>query len=76
MFKLVDLIEKNHDELTHLEALDSGKPVEFARAADVPIMINTFKYYAGWADKIHGMTIPMNGPFVNHTRMEPVGVCG
>jgi len=68
MFKLVDLLEKNKEELIQLEALDSGKPVNFARAADVPLMINVFKYYAGWADKIHGTSVPMNGPFVMHTR--------
>ena len=55
MFKLVSLLERDIEEITRLEALDSGKPVGFARAADVPIMINCFRYYAGWADKIHGM---------------------
>lgn len=76
MNKLVDLLNRDKEELIQLESLDSGKPVEFARHGDVPIMINCFSYYAGWADKIHGMTIPMNGPFNNYTRMEPVGVAG
>lgn len=76
MLKLVSLLERDIDEITRLEALDSGKPVGFARAADVPIMINCFRYYAGWADKLHGLSVPMNGPFVMKTRKEPVGVCG
>ena len=75
MFKLVDLLEKNKEELVLLEARDSGKTVEFARENDVPIMINCFRYYAGWADKILGTTTPMNGPFVSQTRKEAVGVC-
>jgi aldehyde dehydrogenase (NAD+) len=76
MFKLVDLLQRDIEEITRLEALDSGKPVSFAGGADIPIMINCFRYYAGWADKLHGTTVPMNGPFVMHTRKEPVGVCG
>ena len=35
-----------------------------------------FRYYAGYADKIHGSTIPINGPYMCYTREEPVGVCG
>lgn len=38
--------------------------------------IATLRYFAGWADKIHGKTIPMDGPFFGYTRHEPVGVCG
>ena len=38
-------------------------------------MINCFRYYAGWADKLHGLSVPMNGPFIMNTRKEPVGVC-
>ena len=34
------------------------------------------RYYAGWADKNHGKTIPLDGKFLCYTRHEPVGVCG
>ena len=34
------------------------------------------RYYAGWADKIHGKTIPVRGDFLVYTRREPVGVAG
>jgi aldehyde dehydrogenase (NAD+) len=54
MYKLADLIEKHHDELAALEALDNGKPFGFAKAADINLVIKTMRYYAGWADKIHG----------------------
>ena len=75
MFKLVALLERDVEEITRLEALDSGKPISFAGGADIPIMINCFRYYAGWADKLHGLSVPMNGPYVMNTRKEPVGVC-
>ena len=54
LYKLADLVEKNAEELAKLEALDNGKPVAVARAADLPLTIKTYRYYAGYADKIHG----------------------
>jgi aldehyde dehydrogenase (NAD+) len=74
MYKLADLVEKHHDELAALEALDNGKPVGFAKAADINLVIKTLRYYAGWADKIQGQTIPIGGPHFCYTKEEPVGV--
>src|SRR5438093_4474588 len=74
--KLADLIEKNKEELAALESLDNGKPSRDAIAADLPLTIKCYRYYAGWADKIHGKTIPINGPYFCYTRHEPVGVVG
>ncbi len=47
-----------------------------ASAADLPLTIKCYRYYAGWADKIHGKTIPVDGNFFCYTRHEPVGVVG
>ncbi|HEV8378399.1 MAG TPA: aldehyde dehydrogenase family protein, partial [Tepidisphaeraceae bacterium] len=74
--RLADLIEKNFDELAALESLDNGKPLADSRAADLPLVIDCYRYYAGWADKIEGKTIPINGPYFCYTRHEPVGVVG
>ena len=76
MNKLADLMEANFDELCLLETLDNGKPINDSRAADVPLAIDCYRYYAGWADKIEGKTIPINGPYFCYTRHEPVGVVG
>src|SRR5574343_196457 len=76
MHKLADLVEKNLDELANLEALDNGKPASIAKIADIPLVVNTLRYYAGWADKIHGKTLPIAGPYFAYTKEEPVGVCG
>src|SRR5208337_545418 len=76
MNKLADLIEKNADELAQLEALDNGKPYHVARAADLPLTIACYRYYAGWTDKIHGKTIPVQGKYFSYTKHEPVGVVG
>lgn len=74
--KLADLIEDNLDDLAALETLDNGKPIRDSRAADLPLVIDCLRYYAGWADKIHGQTIPIRGDYFCFTRLEPVGVCG
>ena len=73
--KLADLVHKNMDELSALEALDNGKPVHVAKAADMTLVDKTYRYYAGWCDKIQGKTIPISGNFLCYTREEPVGVC-
>ena len=62
------------DELAQLESLDNGKPYSVARAADLPLTIACYRYYAGWADKIQGKTIPVNGNYFTYTKHEPVGV--
>jgi aldehyde dehydrogenase (NAD+) len=74
--RLADLIEKHSDELARLEALDNGKPYAVAAAADLPATIACFRYYAGWADKLQGKTIPIGGDYFCYTRHEPVGVVG
>lgn len=76
LYKLADLIEQNIEELARLETLDNGKPLSDSLNADLPLVIACYRYYAGWADKIQGKTIPINGPYFCYTRHEPVGVVG
>ena len=76
LYKLADLIEEHADELAMLEALDNGKPYHVARAADLGLTIATYRYYAGWADKVQGKTVPVAGNYFTYTRHEPVGVVG
>ena len=76
LFKLADLIEANADELSRVETLNNGKPYFESRRVDLPQVIDVIRYYAGWADKVHGETIPVSGPVFNYTRREPLGVVG
>ena len=76
MYRLADLIEEEAEELAALETLDNGKPISDSRAADIPLVIDCIRYYAGWADKIQGRTIPIRGDYFCYTRREPVGVVG
>jgi aldehyde dehydrogenase (NAD+) len=74
--RLADLIEQHTDELAALESLDNGKPYRVAKAVDVAATVGCYRYFAGWADKIQGRTIPIDGDFFCYTRLEPVGVVG
>ena len=79
LWKLADLIEAYAEEFAQLETLDNGKPLTVARVADIPLVIDHFRYYAGWATKVEGETIPVSIPgqrFLNYTLREPVGVVG
>ena len=80
LWKLADLLEKHIEEFAQLESLDNGKPLKVARAADVPLAVDHFRYYAGWATKIEGNTISLGlakqGKFHAYTVREPVGVVG
>uniref|UniRef100_G1QGJ8 aldehyde dehydrogenase (NAD(+)) n=1 Tax=Nomascus leucogenys TaxID=61853 RepID=G1QGJ8_NOMLE len=59
-----------------LETLDNGKPYVISYLVDLDMVLKRLRYYAGWADKYHGKTIPIDGDFFSYTRHEPVGVCG
>lgn len=76
IYKLADLMEEHKVPLAQLETLDNGKPIRETMNADVPLAIEHFRYFAGWATKITGQTIPVNGNFLNYTVHEPVGVVG
>lgn len=76
LLRLAGLMEENAEELAQLEALDNGKPYHVAKTSDVPNSIACYRYFAGWADKLQGRTIPIPGEYFCYTRLEPVGVVG
>ena len=81
IWKISELIEEHADELAMLESLDNGKPFAIARAADVALAADLFRYMAGWPTKIEGTTVPISalpapGEYLAYTLREPVGVVG
>ncbi|XP_014270941.1 aldehyde dehydrogenase, mitochondrial [Halyomorpha halys] len=76
LHRLADLMERDQVYLASLETLDNGKPFSMSYNVDLPMSVSVIRYYAGWADKNHGKTIPTDGNFLCFTRHEPVGVCG
>ncbi|HVU88947.1 MAG TPA: aldehyde dehydrogenase family protein [Pirellulales bacterium] len=73
--KLADLVDANAQDLAALESLNSGKTINDS-AGDMVGVANTLRYYAGWADKIEGRTVPVRGSFLSYTLRQPVGVVG
>lgn len=75
-WRIGELIEKNVDDLARIESLNAGKPVKSARNGDMKPSADIFSYYAGWVRAMHCEVIPVDGPFLNYTLREPVGVVG
>src|ERR1700724_4671619 len=82
IWKLADLLEQHTEEFGYIESLDNGKPLNIAKAADVPLAVDLFRYMAGWATKIEGNTIPLSVPYpprahyLAYTLREPVCAVG
>ena len=76
MNKLADLMELHQEELAALDSLDNGKTFGIALGFDVMQCIGTIRYYAGWATKIQGKTITVEGDYEAYTRHEAIGVVG
>jgi aldehyde dehydrogenase (NAD+) len=75
LYRLAELIEQKAQEIAEVETKNNGKPL-FESKIDVAMAAETFRYYAGWADKLTGDTLPVNGNFFTYTLREPVGVVG
>jgi aldehyde dehydrogenase (NAD+) len=76
LLAFADQIRAHADELVELESLDSGKPVSAIRRQDLPAVLDTLTYYAGWADKITGQIVPTRPDALTYVVREPVGVVG
>jgi len=81
MIKLADLVVRDTEYMANLETLDNGKPTGlcgkvYGSAVDIHLVNQCLRYYAGWADKVMGKSIPIDGDFLCYTKHEPVGVCG
>uniref|UniRef100_A0A672RE78 formyltetrahydrofolate dehydrogenase n=1 Tax=Sinocyclocheilus grahami TaxID=75366 RepID=A0A672RE78_SINGR len=79
LYRLADLMEEHQEELATIETIDSGAVYTLALKTHVGMSIQTFRYFAGWCDKIQGSTIPINQARPNRnltfTKKEPLGVC-
>jgi aldehyde dehydrogenase (NAD+) len=74
MHKVADLMEEHLTQLSLLESLDSGKPLSQSYLKEMPLCIDNFRYFAGWADKITGAVLPTDTPHHAYTLIEPLGV--
>src|SRR5215469_232607 len=74
VWKMGEKLLDRADEIARLETLHNGKPIFESRQIEVPAAAECLQYYAGWADKIHGETVPVKGSYLTYTLREPVGV--
>lgn len=80
LLRLAELVERDAQVLAEIESLDNGKSAQIARAVDIALVVDFFRYMAGWATKITGSTIETSVPyapnadFFTYTRKEAVGV--
>ena len=74
--KLAEAIEKDRDNLSLIESLDTGHPIRDTRNLDVLRTTATFRYFAGMPDKNEGTVIPVETGFLNYVTRVPVGVVG
>ncbi|KAF8011458.1 hypothetical protein BT93_J1924 [Corymbia citriodora subsp. variegata] len=76
LLRFADLLEKHNDDLAAIETWDNGKPYKQAAEDEIPSIVRLMRYYAGWVDKIHGLTVPADGQYHAQTLHEPIGVVG
>jgi aldehyde dehydrogenase (NAD+) len=74
VWKIGEKLLEQADEIARLETLHNGKPIFESRHIEVPAAAECFQYFAGWADKIHGETVPVKGNYLTYTLREPIGV--
>jgi aldehyde dehydrogenase (NAD+) len=72
--RLADRLMERADEVARLETLHNGKPIFESRQIEIPASAECFEYFAGWADKVMGETIPVKGNYLTYTVREPLGV--
>jgi aldehyde dehydrogenase (NAD+) len=72
--RLADRLMEKADAIARLETLHNGKPIFESRQIEIPSAAECLEYYAGWADKVMGETIPVKGNYLTYTLREPVGV--
>ncbi len=75
LMRIADLLEREADAIARLETQDNGRPIR-ETSAQAGIIPRWYRYFAGWADKIEGETIPVEGPYLNYTLRVPMGVIG
>lgn len=80
LLQLASLIERDVDYLAELESLDNGKPLGkngqiYGSMSDLDFVLRHYRYFAGWADKLQGESIPIDDANLCYTVREPVGVC-
>ncbi|MGX7745566.1 aldehyde dehydrogenase family protein [Rhodopseudomonas parapalustris] len=74
--RIADRMEANLDLLAIAETLDNGKPIRETRAADLPLAIDHFRYFAGALRAQEGSISEIDHDTIAYHFHEPLGVVG
>ena len=76
LLKIADIMEQNLEVLARAETWDNGKPLRETRAADMPLAIDHFRYFAGVIRAEEGSVSELDAQTVSLNVEEPLGVVG
>ena len=76
LYKIADVLEKNLNLLAAAECLDNGKPIRECMAADLPLVIDHWRYFAGVIRAEEGSVAEISNSQYSYNIPEPLGVVG
>lgn len=76
LLKIADIMEQNLDLLARIETWDNGKPIRETRAADLPLAVDHFRYFAGVIRSEEGSASELDSDTLSLIIHEPLGVVG
>jgi acyl-CoA reductase-like NAD-dependent aldehyde dehydrogenase len=76
LLRVAAILERDAGEIARLESMNNGKPIRESAGIDLPLAVDSFEYFAGYATKIAGRTLPVPGEVLAYTLREPIGVVG
>ncbi len=76
LLRIAALLERDAADIAATESRNNGKPIRESAGIDVPLAIDCFEYFAGYATKLTGHTLPVPGDVLAYTVREPMGVVG
>ncbi|CAI6098810.1 unnamed protein product [Clonostachys chloroleuca] len=74
LYRLADLVERDASLFASLEAIDAGILYQDSMRLNVQQAVENLRYFAGWADKVDGLTLSIPDGMA-YTRRVPIGVC-
>jgi len=76
LLRIAALLERDAADIAATESTNNGKPIRESSGIDLPLAIDCFEYFAGYATKLTGQTLPVPGDVLAYTVREPMGVVG
>lgn len=76
LLKIAQIVEDNLEYLAAVETVDNGKPIRETRLADLPLVVDHFRYFAGVIRSEEGTLSEHDETTLSINLHEPIGVVG